>query len=243
MTASLIVRVSRTRTDRRGHDRLGNLPEKRLDVPRPRRRRATPSAASARVSQPFFSRPFNGDFPTGNLFDHDKPVVFEDANGYQITMCGARETDQVDGHNGYDWRMPEGTPLFAVAEGLVMFGGLEPPFFCPPLNRTVQSLFVQMPHRAPDGTEFISIYGHLSRVDVVQGAVIVDWTAIGLSGNTGCSGTPHLQFGAFRGRPSGEFVVIDPYVWHAAAPDPWEADPRGVPSVWLWREGAAPAAT
>ena len=157
-------------------------------------------------------------------------------------MCGARDTRQVDGHDGYDWRMPEGTPLFAVAEGLVMFAGQQAPFFCPPLNRTVQALYVQMRHRAPDGTEFISVHGHLSRVDVAQGDVLSDHTRIGLSGNTGCSGTPHLHFGAFRGRPDGEFVAIDPYGWHASTADPWEADPRGLPSVWLWREGAAPGA-
>jgi hypothetical protein len=76
---------------------------------------------------------------------------------------------------------------------------------------------------------------------VSQGQTIGDQTMVGLSGNTGCSGTPHLHFGAFRGRANGEFVAIDPYGWHAAAPDPWEVDPRGLPSVWLWRDGAAPA--
>ena len=96
-------------------------------APSPQATACNPSAASARVAQPLFSRPFSGDFPTGNLFDHDTPFVFADANGYQITMCGARETNQVDGHDGYDWRMPEGTPVFAVADGLVMFAGEQAP--------------------------------------------------------------------------------------------------------------------
>jgi murein DD-endopeptidase MepM/ murein hydrolase activator NlpD len=213
----------------------------RLTSPSPHATQCNPSAASAHEAQPLFSKPFTGDFPVGNLFDHDKPFVFGDSNGYQITMCGARETNQVDGHDGYDWRMPEGTPLFAVADGLVMFAGEQSPFFCPPLNRTVQALYVQMRHRAPDGTEFISLQCHLSRVSVSEGDVISDHTLLGLSGNTGCSGTPHLHFGVFRGRPNGEFAVIDPYGWHASTGDPWQADPRGMPSVWLWRDGAAPA--
>ena len=210
-------------------------------APSPETIACNPTAASARTALPLFSKPFDGNFPLGNLFDHDKPFVFSDSNGYQITMCGLRETRQVDGHDGYDWRMPEGTPLFAVADGLVMRAGQEPPFFCPPLNRTVQALLVQIRHRAADGTEFISIQGHLSRVDVKPGDTIADRALIGLSGNTGCSGTPHLHFGVFRARPDGEFVVVDPYGWHAAAPDPWEADPRGSPSPWLWKAGAAPA--
>ena len=48
----------------------------------------TPSAASARAAMPFFSMPFAGDFPTGDVFDHDKPLVFNDSNGYLLTLCG-----------------------------------------------------------------------------------------------------------------------------------------------------------
>ena len=218
--------------------------------PSPSATACNPQVTSARVALPFFSKPFSGEFPIGNLFDHDKPLVFNDSNGYLLTLCGSRESAGVrggrpDGHDGYDpvavlWRMTEGTPILAVADGLVMFGGQQAPSFCPPLNRSVQALYVQLLHRAPDGTEFISIYGHLSRVDVAQDAVINAGAIVGLSGNTGCSGTPHLHFGTFRGRPDGTFAVIDPYGWHAPAPDPWEDDPRGLPSVWLWREGAAP---
>lgn len=193
---------------------------------------------------PFFNKPFAGEFPIGNLFDHDKPGVFSDSNGYLLTMCGerdsAKDTGQTDGHDGYDWRMAEGTPILAVADGLVMFGGQEVSNFCPPLDRNVQALYVQLLHHAPDGTEFVTIYGHLSRVDAVAGAVVTAGTVIGLSGNTGCSGTPHLHFGTFRGRSNGSYAVIDPYGWHTSAPDPWESDPKGAASVWLWREGSAP---
>lgn len=216
----------------------------RPSSPSPIAAACNPSATSARAATPFFSKPFAGEFPIGNLFDHDKPLVFDDSNGYLLTLCGyrdnAKDSGQTDGHDGYDWRMPEGTPIFTVADGLVMFGGTQAPAFCPPLNRSVQAVYVQVLHRAPDGTEFVTIYGHLSRVSVAQGDLITAGATVGFSGNTGCSGTPHLHFGTFRGRPDGNFSVIDPYGWHTPSPDPWEADPRGLPSVWLWREGSAP---
>src|SRR6185369_1322089 len=60
--------------------------------------------------------------------------------GYVLTLCAARDTSQVDGHPGYDWRMPKGTPLLAVADAVVMTAGPEAPNFCPQLNRTVQAL-------------------------------------------------------------------------------------------------------
>jgi murein DD-endopeptidase MepM/ murein hydrolase activator NlpD len=215
-----------------------------LSTPSPITGACDPSATTARAAMPLFGKPFVGDFPVGNLFDHDKPLVFGDSNGYLLTLCGDRQdagdTGQTDGHDGYDWRMAEGTPILAVADGLVMFAGTQAPAFCPPLGRNVQAVYAQVLHRALDGTEIVTVYGHLSRVSVAEGSRIDAGTVVGLSGNTGCSGTPHLHFSVFRGRPDGSFAVIDPYGWHAPGPDPWEADPRGLPSVWLWREGSAP---
>jgi murein DD-endopeptidase MepM/ murein hydrolase activator NlpD len=199
----------------------------------------TPHPASANAVLPVFGRPFDGAFPIGNFFDHDKPIDGA-ANGYVLTLCGARDTSQVDGHPGYDWRMPEGTPLLAVADAVVMTAGLEAPNFCPQLNRTVQALLVVLVHTAPTGELYASIYGHLSRIDVQAGASVSEGTVIGLSGNTGCSGTPHLPFGVGRS-VAGRYVLIDPYGWHAPTGDPWELDPRGAASVWLWKDGAAPS--
>ena len=158
---------------------------------------------------PVFGRPFDGAFPIGNFFDHDKPIE-GDANGYVLTLCGERDTSQVDGHPGYDYRMPQSTPLLAV----VMTAGLEAPNFCPQLNRTVQALLVVLVHTAPTGELYASIYGHLSRMDVQAGASVSEGAVIGLSGNTGCSGTPHLHFGVGRS-VAGRYVLIDPYGWHA----------------------------
>lgn len=202
-----------------------------------------PQPTSANAVLPMFGRPFDGAMPIGNFFDHDKPIE-GDANGYVLTLCGARDSKQVDGHPGYDWRMPEGTRLLAVADGVVLSAGLAPPAFCPELNRTVQALRVQLIHTAPTGVLYASAYGHLSRVDVQEGAAVSEGTVIGLSGNTGCSGTPHLHFGAARnidGNVDGTWILIDPYGWHASSADPWASDARGAASVWLWKDGAAPA--
>jgi hypothetical protein len=198
-----------------------------------------PASTSANAVLPIFGRPFDGAFPVGNFFDHDKPID-GDANGYLLTLCGARDAKQVDGHPGYDWRMPEGTPLFAVADAVVLTAGLEPPHFCPQLNRTVQALRVQLVHNAPTGEPYVSAYGHLSRVDVPEGVSVRAGTVIGRSGNTGCSGTPHLHFGVAR-NVAGHYVLIDPYGWHSPVGDPWELDSRGAASVWLWKDEAAPS--
>ena len=199
----------------------------------------TPSEATANLSQPIFNRPFDGPSRVGNVFDHDLPLT-EGANGYVLTLCGHRDSSQTDGHPGYDYQMPEGTPLLAVADGTVLFAGLEPPRACPQLGRTVQALLVEVVHLTASGDQFAVVYGHLSRIDVATGATVASGEQVGRSGNTGCSGTPHLHFGVFR-NVSGEYRVLDPYGWHASVVDPWERDARGTASSWLWKPGEAPA--
>ncbi len=34
---------------------------------------------------------------------------------------------------------------------------------------------------------------------------------------------------------------VDPYGWEGAEPDLWASRPEGTESVWLWKEGHAPA--
>ena len=39
-----------------------------------------------------------------------------------LNRCGERDSSQTDGHPGYDYRLAEGTPLFAVADGISASG-------------------------------------------------------------------------------------------------------------------------
>ena len=208
--------------------------------PSPRSYACNPSAATANDVVEMFRSPFDGDFRVGNFFDHDLPLEPHDTVPGVVTLCGTRTWSQVNGHPGYDFAMPEGTVLRAVAGGRVLLAGLEPPFYCAPKNATVQALVVEIQHTGPDGRAYVSVYGHLSRVDVSDGQTVGDGDPIGLSGNTGCSGSPHLHFGVFRQKPNGDYVVIDPYGWHGPGTDPWEANASGANSAWLWRPGLAP---
>lgn len=197
---------------------------------------------------PLFQKPFSGEFPLDNYFDHDVPQQFKDNNGYMITWQGNRlligsPGASIDGHQGYDWRLPEGTPLVAVADGEVSFAGQETPFFCPPLGKTVSGLGVSIVHTAPTGERFESTYAHLSRIDVQKDQRVISGQQIGLSGNTGCSSGAHLHFGVYRFRngDSGQRSLIDPYGWAGSVTEPWSSHPEGASSVWLWRDGQVPS--
>ncbi len=189
-----------------------------------------------------FSSPFDGPARLVNYFDHDLPLQFADHNGVQRTFWG-EGTVGIDGHSGYDWDLEVGTPLRAVADGKVVALGVEPPFYCPLLDRVVDDQrFVRVRHVGPDGVAFDVVYKHVSSVERAYDEVVRRGDVLARSGQTGCVSGAHLHFEVWRltDTVSGRPARVDPYGWEGEGPDPWATHPDGAASVWLWGEGAAP---
>jgi murein DD-endopeptidase MepM/ murein hydrolase activator NlpD len=191
---------------------------------------------SCNETMPMFQRPFSGDYVTSNLIDHSVPLEFSDNNGVFRSYCGGPNgRGGIDGHSGYDWLLPSGTPVLAVAAGTVRFAGTDSTFFCPTLNRNVSDQQVLiLDHRSPNGETISSVFVHLSDIRVQAGQSVAAGQPIGSSGNTGCSTEAHLHFEVRRTGTTGAATPIDPYGWQGLGADPWATDPRGAPSVWLW---------
>ncbi len=201
---------------------------------------------------PFLRKPFAGDFPITSVFDHDLPTRWTDANQHALTFWGER-TVGLDGHEGYDFSMPEGTPLLAAAAGVVTRAGWSSESYCPPLGRSTRNLRVVIQHDLPAGERFVTAYVHVSEVRARVGDRVAAGQVVALSGNTGCSTGPHLHFqveyesrteapsaiGAL-GVAAARSVVVDPFGWDADGSDPWAGTPVGSRSWRLWLEGAAP---
>jgi murein DD-endopeptidase MepM/ murein hydrolase activator NlpD len=102
-------------------------------------------------------------------------------------------------HNGVDLGIPQGTPLFAAAPGVVHSADGT----C--RNKTSGG-YVTLKHADGSRTSYV----HLSRVDVRPGQQVERWTQIGLSGGrkgSPCAGRstgPHLHFIV---RPDGKNSV------------------------------------
>lgn len=202
---------------------------------------STPAAKN--VVLPFFNHIFDGKFALVNHFDHDIPQEFSDTNGYQIDWCGRRRTSEIDGHSGYDFSLPQGTPVLAAADGTVNWAGDDIAFYCPLKGQQVtDQQRVEITHKLPDGRRVTSNYKHFSRIDVDVGQKVRAGDVIGLSGNTGCSTGPHLHFETWLmdGTRSGASVLFDAFGWEGSGTDPWDAMTAGAPSIWLWKPGAAP---
>lgn len=108
--------------------------------------------------------------------------------GGVITSGVGMRVDPIDGklrhHNGIDIAIPEGTPVMPAAPGVVVFSGQRPGY----------GFTVLVEHY----NGMISLYGHNSRLEAVQGQAVDQNTVIALSGNTGRSTGPHLHFEAWQ---------------------------------------------
>lgn len=103
-------------------------------------------------------------------------------------------------HAGIDLKLPEGTPVGAIAGGRVSSVTRE---------ESGLGLHVIIEHRLGDDT-FYSIYGHLSSVGVTEGRDVAPGVYIGAVGNTGRSTAPHLHLQVDRGIPGASHAVYNP---------------------------------
>lgn len=106
---------------------------------------------------------------------------------YSTRFFGAYDLDSNEyqgRHAGIDFKLAAGTPIGAVAGGVVHATG----------NNDDIGNYVMVLHRLP-GTneEVVSIYGHLDSVTVVEGRAVAPGTIIGYAGSTGKSNSPHLH--------------------------------------------------
>jgi len=94
-------------------------------------------------------------------------------------------------HAGIDFGARYGSPIYAVADGLVVFAG----------RHGGHGNYVRLDHGGGHGTG----YAHMSRIAVAPGTRVHAGEVIGYVGSTGLSTGPHLHFEAYRGGR-----VVDP---------------------------------
>lgn len=106
-----------------------------------------------------------------------------DLGNYFIRPVGCVVTQGLHGANGVDIGCPIGTAIHAAASGSVLIAkqdGWNGGF----------GKYVVINH--PNGTQ--TLYGHMSRVDVVPGQTVSQGDIIGAVGSSGRSTGPHLHF-------------------------------------------------
>jgi murein DD-endopeptidase MepM/ murein hydrolase activator NlpD len=91
-------------------------------------------------------------------------------------------------HTGVDFGAPTGTPVWAPADGTVLFAG----------RKGGYGNLVMLRH----ANGYQTLYGHLSSIKVKAGARVQQKAVIAAVGNTGLSTGPHLHYGmTLHGKP------------------------------------------
>jgi murein DD-endopeptidase MepM/ murein hydrolase activator NlpD len=83
-------------------------------------------------------------------------------------------------HDGVDFKVPEGTPVYATADGVVRQAG------------TVENYGMVVTIKHARGIQ--TFYAHLSKLAVKAGEKVKRGQVIAYSGNTGLSAGPHLHY-------------------------------------------------
>jgi murein DD-endopeptidase MepM/ murein hydrolase activator NlpD len=116
-------------------------------------------------------------------------------------------TKQVDFHPGIDLAAATGTPIFAPADGKVVFAGRYP------VRQSVSwwryGNLVAVRH----GDRFISIFGHCDTLAVRVGQAVKQGEVLAAVGNTGWSTSPHLHYEVRRREEEGDYKPVDPRVY------------------------------
>jgi len=105
-------------------------------------------------------------------------------------------------HAGIDYGARYGSPIYAVADGVVNFAG----------RHGGHGNYVRLSH----GGGLDTGYGHMSRIAVSRGTRVRAGQVIGYVGSTGLSTGPHLHFEAYRGgqtiNPAGLRFIARPQI-------------------------------
>jgi murein DD-endopeptidase MepM/ murein hydrolase activator NlpD/soluble lytic murein transglycosylase-like protein len=136
-----------------------------------------------------------------------------------ISSCfGSRTLSGSNEHFGIDFAIPVGTPVLAIADGIVQHACEDWVGECACSSRSASCpLKCKEVCRAAEGRplssrgygnnvlidhdgQFGSHYNHLKSVNVKPGETVKKGQVIGLSGNTGSSTGPHLHFTIFQGK-------------------------------------------
>jgi murein DD-endopeptidase MepM/ murein hydrolase activator NlpD len=107
------------------------------------------------------------------------PLAFSRiTSGFKMRLHPILQTMRA--HLGIDYGAPTGTPVRTVGNGIVEFAGVQ--------NGFGNVIFIR------HNNQNVTVYGHLSRIDVRKGQSVEQGQKIGAVGATGWATGPHLHF-------------------------------------------------
>lgn len=111
---------------------------------------------------------------------------------------------ELEFHPGLDLSAPAGTPVVAVADGVVVWAGDAPANAGPAWWRLGRLVVVR------HGDRFVSIFGHCGRLVVGRGSRVRVGQILAEVGASGWAAAPQLHYEVRRREPDGNWRALDP---------------------------------
>jgi Peptidase family M23 len=180
---------------------------------------STPTPATVLLfptSTPVVCDPLSADFcVTDGHFILHRPVRLPANNLVDATYpYGSTANGTRDPHHGVEFVNKSGTPVYAAAEGEVIFAGPDEVAIYSSWKNYYGNLVV-IEHM--DG--LFTLYAHLSKIDVRAGQEVLVGDKLGEVGRTGVAIGSHLHFEVRRGDVQDYFSTQNPELWLAPNKD------------------------
>ncbi len=185
---------------------------------------ATPTAEITVVSEACTASPvcyLSGHFLLQRPIPPEASITIERSYPYGSTQDDKREI-----HHGVEFYNPQGTPVLAAADGVVVFAGDDALPLPPREGRAEGGPLAWVPAFYGNvvvlehwlaGEMFYTLYGHLHRVGVSAGQRVAAGEQIGEVGASGTAIGSHLHFEVRRGA-NDYFATRNPELWLAPLP-------------------------
>ena len=115
-------------------------------------------------------------------------------------------TKASDFHAGIDLAAPAGTPVYATADGVVVFAGRHP-------QRNIFWWRFGNVVAVRHGDRYVTIYGHCDRLDVKKGQTVRQGEAIGTVGTSGWTTHAHLHYEVRSNVEGRGWDAVDPRIY------------------------------
>lgn len=124
--------------------------------------------------------------PRDSKTGYIRPVNYAINSGYGMRIHPIHRVAKM--HTGVDFAAPYGTPIKAVASGIVQFADWHGGY----------GKMVLLAHDSHDGNMWNSLYGHASQLNVKAGQRVKQGDILAFVGSTGQSTGNHLHFEIFK---------------------------------------------